>query len=206
MKKAKKILSLLLCAVLLVGASVMGTLAYLTSQDDVVNTFTVGKVEIYLDETDTDESKTNPEEGVTGRDKANEYHLMPGQEYVKDPIVTVKAGSDECFIFVRVVNEIAEIEADGETTIANQMKANWTLVDGETNVYYYKDVLSAGDTAKVFDKFVIADNVDNATLATYAPTGEGENAVSKTITVTAYAVQKACFDDAQEAWDASFGA
>ena len=44
MKNAKKILVLLLCAVLLVGASVAGTLAYLTSQATVTNSFTVGKV------------------------------------------------------------------------------------------------------------------------------------------------------------------
>ena len=51
MKKVK-VLLLSLCAVLLVAASVLGTLAYLTSQDTVVNTFTVGKVKTTLDEAD----------------------------------------------------------------------------------------------------------------------------------------------------------
>ena len=47
MKKAKKILALLLCAVLLIGASVAGTLAYLTFQtNEVKNTFSVGKVNL----------------------------------------------------------------------------------------------------------------------------------------------------------------
>ena len=48
MKNLKKALVLLLCAILLVVGSVMGTLAYLTSQDQVTNTFTVGNVEIDL--------------------------------------------------------------------------------------------------------------------------------------------------------------
>lgn len=42
-------------AVLLVAASVMGTLAYLTSTDTVKNTFTVGKVAITLDEAEVTE-------------------------------------------------------------------------------------------------------------------------------------------------------
>ena len=46
MKKTKKALLLSLCAVMLVTASVLGTMAYLTSTDEVVNTFTVGNVAI----------------------------------------------------------------------------------------------------------------------------------------------------------------
>ena len=203
MKNAKKIMALLLCAVLLVGATIAGTVAYLTSTDEVKNTFAVGNVKIYLDETDIDGSETGTIEEA-GRDKENEYHLMPGKEYAKDPRVTVRAGSEPCYIFVRVVNDIAAIEAAGNTTIAKQMEANWHLVDGETNVYYYKDVLTAGDTATVFEKFVIADNVTNDTLAAYAP--NETTGAKKTITVTAYAVQQEGFATAQAAWDASFGA
>ena len=54
MKKSKAIL-MALCAVLLVAASVMGTLAYLTSTDTVTNTFTVGNVQIKLDEAKVNE-------------------------------------------------------------------------------------------------------------------------------------------------------
>ena len=41
MKTRSKALLLTLCAVLLVAASVLGTMAYLTSTDEVTNTFTV---------------------------------------------------------------------------------------------------------------------------------------------------------------------
>ena len=50
MKNMKKIVMGLVCALALVTASVMGTMAYLTSTDEVVNTFTVGNVQIKLDE------------------------------------------------------------------------------------------------------------------------------------------------------------
>lgn len=56
MKTKSKALFLMLCAVLLVAASVLGTMAYLTSTDEVVNTFTVGSVAIKLDE-----AKANPD-------------------------------------------------------------------------------------------------------------------------------------------------
>ena len=40
---------------LLVAASVMGTMAYLTSKDEVKNTFTVGNIKINLDEAKVDQ-------------------------------------------------------------------------------------------------------------------------------------------------------
>ena len=56
MKKAKKVVALLLCAVLLVVGSVAGTMAYLADTSDVVeNTFTIGKVDITLDEAGVNE-------------------------------------------------------------------------------------------------------------------------------------------------------
>ena len=95
MKTKSKALLLTLCAVLLIAASVLGTMAYLTSTDTVTNTFTVGKVEIKLDETDV----TNP---TGSRVQANSYKLMPGTTYTKDPTVTVKAGSEESYVRMKV--------------------------------------------------------------------------------------------------------
>lgn len=110
MKTKSKALLLTLCAVLLVAASVLGTMAYLTSTDTVTNTFTVGKVEIKLDE-----AKVNadgiPEEGAA-RVTANSYKLMPGTTYTKDPTVTVKAGSEEAYVRMKVTfNNATEIIA-----------------------------------------------------------------------------------------------
>ena len=100
MKTKSKAMLLTLCAVLLVAASVLGTMAYLTSTAKVENTFTIGKVEIKLDE-----AKVNtdgiPVEGAA-RVTANSYKLMPGTTYTKDPTVTVKAGSEESYVRMKV--------------------------------------------------------------------------------------------------------
>lgn len=104
MKSAKKILVLLLCAVLLVGASVAGTVAYLTSQGTVVNTFTVGQVAIELHET----GEETRENGTVGLD----LHLLPGIPVDKDPTVTVKKGSEDSYVRVNVkVSDVEKLKA-----------------------------------------------------------------------------------------------
>ena len=100
MKTKSKALLLTLCAVLLIAASVLGTTAYLTSSAEVKNTFTVGKVEIKLDEAKVTADGI-PVEGAD-RVQANSYKLMPGTTYTKDPTVTVKAGSEESYVRMKV--------------------------------------------------------------------------------------------------------
>ena len=110
MKTKSKALLLTLCAVLLVAASVMGTMAYLTSTDTVENTFTVGNVKITLDEAKVNTDGT-PVEGAD-RVKANEYKLLPGHTYTKDPTVTVKAVSESSYVRMKVTfNNAAQIIA-----------------------------------------------------------------------------------------------
>lgn len=106
MKKFRKVLALTLCAAALVGASVMGTMAYLTDNDEVTNTFTVGNVDITLDEAKVDgDGKAITGDGAERVD-SNEYHLLPGGEYDKDPTVTVIEGSENAYVrmLVKVTN------------------------------------------------------------------------------------------------------
>ena len=91
MKSKKKVFMTVLCAAALVVASVLGTMAFLTSKDKVNNTFTVGNVAITLDEAKVTDAG-NPVEGAD-RVKANIYKLIPGHEYTKDPTVHVTANS-----------------------------------------------------------------------------------------------------------------
>ena len=110
MKTRSKALLLTLCAVVLVVATVFGTMAYLTSTDEVKNTFTVGKVAIKLDEAKVDENgvAVTPAERV----KANTYKLMPGHTYTKDPTVTVLSGSENSYVRMKVTfNNAAAIIA-----------------------------------------------------------------------------------------------
>lgn len=202
MGKKSKALLLALCAVALVIVSVFSTVAYLTSQDSVTNTFTVGKVAITLDEQDVN--------GASSRVESNAYHLIPGTTYTKDPTVHVDAISESCYVFVKVENGIAKIEAPATSgtsdvlayaPIANQIRAHgWTALDGVQNVYYkvYTKSANAADRELVvFDEFKINGSVDGTTLDSYN---------SKTIIVTAYAVQSSGFSTAKAAWDATFGA
>ena len=201
--KMKKVLALLLCAVLLVAGSVMATLAYLQDSDSVRNTFTVGKVGISLDELDVD----NSSEGENDRDQANAYHLMPGKTYVKDPVVHVDADSENCFLFVKLQNGLKDII--DETTIENQMVSNgWTLLIGSADTYYYKEIVGKGMDIPTFTQFKVKGDISNDTLADYTTEKDAEGNVTgdDVITVTAYAVQAEGFGSAKAAWDASFGA
>lgn len=197
MKKKTKALMLVLCAVLLVTASVLGTMAYLTSTDKVVNTFTVGKVAITLDEAQVKEDGT-PVAGAA-RVKENAYHLLPGHTYTKDPTVHVQANSEDSFIFVKVENGIANYE--DSPTIAEQIAARgWTPLNGVANVYYKAYTKSAEITdLPVFGNFTIANHADAA------DSWNNFSAETK-VTVTVYAVQQDGFASAAAAWGETFGA
>ena len=215
MKKSKAIL-MALCAVLLVAASVMGTLAYLTSTDTVTNTFTVGKVAITLDEAPVD---ANGQKTNGPRRTSNEYHLLPGHRYDKDPIVHVAADSEDCYLFVKVENGIADIEA--ATTIADQMTAKgWAPITDGSNVYVYIGTeadaaaplaVTHGSNVPVFDNFTILGTVTNDQLAGGAvdpsnPDGATTPSYGNAqVIVTAYAVQADGFANktAAEIWTAA---
>ena len=205
MKTRSKALLLTLCAIALVVATVFGTMAYLTSTASVENTFTVGSVNITLDEAKVNTDGT-PVEGAD-RVTSNTYKLMPGHTYTKDPTVHVVAGSEDSYIFVKVENGISAFEAAASTeeggykTIAEQITANdWAALDGVPGVYYKTYTGTAAADLVVFDNFKIADNANTV--------GGWGNVSAETtkVTVTAYAVQKDGFNTAAAAWDATFGA
>ena len=220
MKKTHKALLMTMCAVLLVATSILGTVAYLTSTDLVTNTFTVGTVEITLDEADVKVDGTY-ETNETNRVTENVYHLLPGHSYIKDPVVHVAAGSEDSYLFVKVENGIEAIEAatvEGVyTNIADQMKKlGWAPVEDAANVYVLMDgtnkkVVSGGNDVTVFENFKIdGAKVVNVPTGGTVPAGKLNIEAYKDakIVVTAYAVQKDGFETqtARQIWDAAFGA
>lgn len=211
MKTRSKALLLTLCAVLLVAASVLGTMAYLTSTDEVTNTFTVGEVKIKLDE-----AKANPDGSLVAnadRVKANEYKLLPGHTYNKDPMVTVLSGSESSYVKMTVTfskaNELDAIFAPGGadlTSIFNGYDAAKWIAKGNTKdatantltyEFWYKETVGAptADVAldALFDSITVPGTITNEQLATI----EG-----MTITVNAYAIQADGFANAEAAWAA----
>lgn len=114
-KTKTKALLMSLCAVLLVAASVLGTMAYLTDSKDVKNTFTVGNVAIKLDEAKVDEMGNlvkNQDDTLADRVTHNEYKLLPNHTYVKDPTVTVLKPSVDSYVRMKVTfNKASQIIA-----------------------------------------------------------------------------------------------
>lgn len=192
--KKKQLLVLVLAMACIATISITATLAYLQDTDVVTNTFTVGKVDISLDEAEVDDEGQAADDAE--RVQANSYKLYPGKEYDKDPTVHVADGVDveDCWLFVTVANGIAAIE-DSANTIAAQMEDNgWTELVNYPGIFAYKEIVSAGDDVVVFENFKIAGTVDNNTLAGYK---------NVQIVVNAYAVQAEGFDTAAAAWQAA---
>lgn len=206
----KKKLMTVLALVLVVAMSVAGTYAYLTSQDTVVNTFTVGDVQIKLDE-----AKANPDGSLAAGDErvdANSYKLLPGHTYNKDPMVTVLSGSEKSYVKMTVTfSKASQLDAifapDGGadmTSIFNGYdSANWiymgntedTVANTRTYEFWYKETVAApnADVAldALFDSITVPGTIDNDQLATIK---------GMTITVNAYAIQADGFNDAADAW------
>ena len=132
----KKTILAILSFIMVAMISVMGTLAYLTDSDSVTNTFTIGQVDIVLDEADVDENG----EVIEGSDrvKENEYHLIPGQTYTKDPTITVQANSEESF--VRMIMTIHNASAVQAIINKYQLSDFSALIEGwDETVWQYKD-------------------------------------------------------------------
>lgn len=220
MKKSKRMLRKLLLltssALLLVSLTVGVTLAYLTDTESVTNTFTVGNVNINLDEANVNADGTLKD---TTRVQGNEYHLLPGQTYIKDPTVTVLANSEETYVRLKVKVEglaslKAAIPAESNPTYYNgdlfllQMLANgWDsatwLYEGFANDTYefrYNGTVakSATDTKldALFDSITVPGTVDNDQL---------DNLANVKIVVTAEAIQAVGFDTDDAAWTAFNG-
>lgn len=216
MKTLRKILAVICMMALVVCISVGATIAYLTSQDTVTNTFTVGKVGIELWETKVD-TEGKPVEGADPV-KANEYHLLPGQTYVKDPTVTVKAESDEAYIRMMVeVKNLNKLMAafpqekyptyyNGDLFLLQMLVTGWDntvweykTFHPETNTYefrHHETVTNAGTTDitldPLFTNIVIPGSVTNTELAELE---------TVEINVTAHAMQAAGFATADLAWE-----
>ena len=177
MNKVTKILIIVLSAVLLVAGSVAGTLAWLTAQTGpITNTFTIGQIGLTLDET-TGES----------------YKIVPGVDIPKDPIVTVAADSEPCWVFVKV-----EETNWNKDILRYEIAEGWTRLDGEEDVYYRQVATPA--SAQPFpvladDKVTVPNTVTKEMLSAITAVNEPK------LTFTAYAIQLAGFEDkVDDAW------
>lgn len=220
MKTKSKALLLTLCAVLLVTASVLGTMAFLTSTASVENTFTVGSVKITLDEAKVT-TDGEPVEGAA-RVTENSYKLMPGHTYTKDPTIHVDAASEDCFIRAKVTltnakEWIAIATKYADNKVENIIKGTddniWWVsqpaVDNEKNTvtytFVYKNESHTDELGKriwtstdsrdlvLFNEIAIPGGLTNDELAAVG---------SSKITVVAEAIQADGFETEAAAWAA----
>lgn len=216
----KKTLMTILCVCLIITASVMATLAFLTDRDSVLNTFTVGDVQIELDETKVDENGV-PVPGADRTEDGNNYHLIPGQTYVKDPVVTVNANSEESYVRMLVTfNKMAELDAifaptgADLTSIFNGYDANKWKFKGKTEdaaanmityeFRYFEPVKKTNQDVELdalFDSITVPGSLTKEQLATLKadPT---TNMPGFQISIEGHAIQKATFDNEDAAWAA----
>ena len=121
----KKSLITIISVTLILVVAIAGTLAWLTDRDAVTNVFTVGDIEIELDETlvnkygepvDGNGELIQEGETVVKTDDTNNYHLVPGETYVKDPTITVFADNEPSYVRMLVkVNCVKELDAIFDT-------------------------------------------------------------------------------------------
>nr|MDY5756503.1 SipW-dependent-type signal peptide-containing protein [Eubacteriales bacterium] len=209
----KKLLIMSVAMVLVCAFAVGMTIAYLTSTDEVVNTFTVGNVRIKLDEADVDEYGRVPQGSPAPRVKANSYKLIPGHIYTKDPTVTVLSGSESSYIKMTVTfSKAAELDdifkpngADLTSIFTGYNAANWiakgntedTEANTRTYEFWYKETVAAPDADVALDALFDQIKVPGTITGEQLETIEG-----MTITVNAYAIQADGFDNAEAAWAA----
>ena len=208
----KKMLMAVVAVVLIVVISVSATFAYLTDKEDVLNTFTVGNVQIMLDEKTVD-PETGKATDDPRTDKGNsDVKIIPGRTIDKDPTVTVIAGSEPCYVRMKVtISNITELKAIfGNDFLPQNYVDGWNpdvwvstkTVDIADNAatyeFRYKDIVDTR-TATVdevlpalFTTFTLpGDEVNNAQLATLD---------GLSITVVAEAIQSETFENADDAW------
>lgn len=163
----KKTFVLLLALVLIAGAAVGGTLAWLTDTTEAVqNTFTTSDIDITLVET------------------TSEFKMVPGCTIEKDPKVTVKAGSEKCYLFVKI-----EKSSNFDTFMTYTVADGWTQGDGTkipSNVWYRTVEASTAN-----QEFAVLKDNQVSVLGTVTKAdmnGLTENTYP-TLTFTAYASQ-----------------
>ena len=180
----KKSLALVLALALMVVGAVGGTLAWLTAKSDmVVNTFTTSDIKVELKET-------------TG----NTYKMVPGNTISKDPEAKVLAGSEECYLFVKL-----DKSQNFDNFLTYDMATGWTKLEGVADTVYYREVKTA-DIGTAYD--VLKNNqvtVKGDVTKEQMNALNADSAAKPTLTITAYASQlhKSATEQftAKEAWD-----
>ena len=216
----KKALAAILAVALIACVAVGATLAYLQDKTEVAtNVFTLGKVDIKLDEAVIDEDgQATDERTEEGNDN---YFLMPGQTVDKDPTVTVIGGSEECYVRVFVTldhaDEIYAIYQAHNMTLDSALEffggydetvwepvsmSSANISEGKL-VVEFRYVANDGKVAKSSSDTVLAPVIETVTLPDFVNnTDTARLPDGFSVEVYAEAIQTKGFADADAAWAA----
>jgi len=170
------------CTVIVAGVA-SGSLAYLVSSSQTIsNVFNPTFIRVDVTETPTADGDTDP--------NTNAYSMLPGAVIDKDPLVTLKAGSEASWVFVQL-----QKSTNFDSFMTYALAPGWTSLTGVEGVYWLKAPKS--DQPQQFgvllnDEVLVRPEVTEAML----------NAMAQrpTLTVTAFAVQQEGIADAAAAW------
>lgn len=173
-KRRNRRIALTLCVMFVVlAASIGGTVAWLTDKTGTIeNTFTAGDIDITLTETTTN------------------YKMVPGVDIAKNPKVTVEAGSEDCWLFVKV-----EKSAKFDDFMTCAIAEGWMTLTGVDGVYYREAKAEDSYSVLANDQVTVKNTVTKAQLDEVRTTDQPK------LTFTAYAVQKQGINDAATAWE-----
>lgn len=198
--KARRALLTLSLVLVVAFAAVGGTIAWLTAEtESVTNTFAPAGVVIDLTETlNPDGTTTDNENDIADWN----VQLIPGETYSKNPTVSVVRtegdvqGTDvDIYLFVKF--EETEGAQNYLTYTSTLTETNgWYKLESEEDVWY-REVLATEENLTwnlLQGNSVTVKDLTNETMAT-------EEIELK---YTAYAIQSAGSDDAEDAWDKLF--
>ncbi|MBR3863378.1 MAG: hypothetical protein IKM42_06990 [Clostridia bacterium] len=173
MKKKLLIAAVALLCTLTVGIGT--TLAYLASiSGPVINSFTVGQVELRLVETTGDA-----------------YRLIPGTTVEKDPVVTVVSGSEACYLYVKL-----ERHGNLDSYVTYETEEGWHILGGFDGVYYRSLGYAAVDMSYHVlknDQLTVRSTLTKEQMAAVDPD-------ECRMTVTAYAIQATGIESPSDGW------
>lgn len=218
MKGKTKAILTVVCVIALLMTSALGSLAYLTDQEQTTNAFTFGKVDITLDEAELVVGDDGSVSAGQGRVQGNDYeHCVPGDVLPKDPTVHVIEGPCYVRAFVRINCKTAfaalmtnhpdisledifgghgsewackcnPMAGSGELTVTNAGAGEDEMVFE----YWINDPVEAGSDHVLFETVTIPEALDNDDV---------DNLAGLKIDVIAQAIQVRPFSDAAAAWE-----
>lgn len=174
----KKFIAAIAAGALALGCTIGGTVAWLTANSGTVtNTFTVGDINIKLDESGVDANGTQ------------NFDFVPGDTLAKDPYVVVEAKSEACWVFVEVTETNNEITGLTGDVINWSVREGWIQVD-DTNIWYKAVAATDKDTDPMY---ILTGSATNANGEVTVNTGVTKEMVDETLETSKPSLSFAAF-------------